>query len=338
MIHSNNFMFFQLYIILIFFYLLLPHYTVFSEQEIYEGNPVSPEIDSAYMKGLAYLVKTQTEEGTWSEEYGTEPGVVGLAVMAILAHGDDPNFGKYAVPINRSINFILSQMNSQNGYIGRSMYNHGFATLALAEAYGAVNNPRIGPALKKAIELIISAQTQNPHGAWRYVPYCQDADTTVTGAQMMALLAARNAGIGIPQTVIETGLKFLRYCQSSDGGIGYVGPGDSNLTRSAIGAVIFSIAKQKNTREYKAVVRYLEQARLNHQDHHFFYCLYYSALAYFHIGGEIWEKWSKPTFKYLLAAQNQDGSWNGTQGKTFSTTMALLALAVNYRFLPIYER
>jgi hypothetical protein len=155
---------------------------------------------------------------------------------------------------------------------------------------------------------------------------------------MMALLAARNAGIGIPQSVIDTGLKFFSYCQGSDGGIGYVGPGDSNLTRTAIGAVIFSLARQKNTREYKSILRYLEQARLNTQDHHFFYCLYYSTMAYFHAGKEIWEKWSKPTFKYLLNLQNQDGSWNGTQGRLFSTTMALLSLAVNYRFLPIYER
>ena len=31
---------------------------------------------------------------------------------------------------------------------GTSMYNHGFATLALAEYYGLTNDAKIGPALK----------------------------------------------------------------------------------------------------------------------------------------------------------------------------------------------
>ena len=71
------------------------------------------------------------------------------------------------------------------------MYNHGFATLALAEYYGLTNDTSIGPALKKATNLIVSAQKTNPKGAWRYSPESKDADTTVTGAQMVALFAAK---------------------------------------------------------------------------------------------------------------------------------------------------
>jgi len=36
--------------------------------------------------------------------------------------------------------------------------------------------------------------TGNTFGAWRYSPESKDADTTVSGAQMVALFAARNAG------------------------------------------------------------------------------------------------------------------------------------------------
>ena len=42
------------------------------------------------------------------------------------------------------------------------MYNHGFAALA-GEAYGQVNDRRLGPALKKATELILNAQKRS---AW----------------------------------------------------------------------------------------------------------------------------------------------------------------------------
>ena len=46
------------------------------------------------------------------------------------------------------------------------MYNHGFATLALAEYYGLSNDTINGPALKKATNLIVSAQKTIPkaHG------------------------------------------------------------------------------------------------------------------------------------------------------------------------------
>ena len=42
--------------------------------------------------------------------------------------------------------------------------------------------------------------------------------------------------------------------------------------------------------------------------------------------------------KLMASTQNQDGSWEGNQGRLFSTSTALLTLALNYRFLPIYER
>ena len=103
------------------------------------------------------------------------------------------------------------------------MYNHGFATLALAEYYGLTNDSAIGPALKKATNLIVSAQKTNPKGAWRYSPESKDADTTVTGAQMVALFAARNAGIEIPDDAISKGKKFLLECQDEKGGFGYTG-------------------------------------------------------------------------------------------------------------------
>ena len=55
--------------------------------------------------------------------------------------------------VRRCVNYILSKQNRGSGYIGDSMYNHGFATLALAEAYGMVRDDRIGPALRKAVAL-----------------------------------------------------------------------------------------------------------------------------------------------------------------------------------------
>ena len=84
-------------------------------------------------------MQSQLAGGNFKDKpYGTSPAVAGLAVVAMLAHGDDPVHGPYSGPIKRGLNFIVSRQNKTTGYIGTTMYNHGFATLALAEAYAAV--------------------------------------------------------------------------------------------------------------------------------------------------------------------------------------------------------
>ena len=42
--------------------------------------------------------------------------------------------------------------------------------------------------------------------------------------------------------------------------------------------------------------------------------------------------------RQLKQAQQADGSITGQFGASLGTSMSLLALALNYRFLPIYER
>ena len=179
--------------------------------------------------------------------FGTEPAVVGLCVLSILAHGEDPNSGPYRAVVQKGLDYILSNQNKETGYIGSSMYNHGFATLALAECYGAVQDQRIGPALQKGVDLILTSQSHNPSDAWRYSPESPDADTTVSGAQMVALFAARNAGIGVPEEAINKALKFFASCQTPDGGIGYTNAGGPDGARTAIGVLVFGLAKQQKS-------------------------------------------------------------------------------------------
>ena len=51
-----------------------------------------------------------------------------------------------------------------------------------------------------------------------------------------------------------------------------------------------------------------------------------------------WEKWNKLLVRQLKQTQQLDGSFRGQLGTSVSTSLSLLALAVNFRFLPIYER
>jgi squalene cyclase len=307
-------------------------------QELYNSSGAFPaEVDRIYTRGLQFLVKTQNAAGCWNDRpYGGEPAVVGLVVVSMLAHGDDPNTGPYSGAIHRGLDYILKQMNPKTGYIGTSMYNHGFGTLALAEAYGVVDDPRLGLALKQAVSLIVQSQEQNPFHAWRYMPESKDADTTVTGAQMVALLAARNAGIPVPEKAIQNGLKFFAACQTPDGGVGYTAAAGPNSTRTAITCVVYALAKSKDAKVFQTAFDYFAKAPAEKQYAHYY--LYYASQAFFHGSPEAWQNWNRENVKSLKLSQAPDGNWDGSFGPTFSTAGSLLSLALNYRYLPIYER
>jgi hypothetical protein len=306
---------------------------LFSQDE----QSVSPTVDAMYVKGIRYLAAKQNAGGSWDGPFGNEPGVIGLSLLSILAHGDDPNYGPYKETISKAIGAILDSQDPNTGYIGTSMYNHGFATLALAEAYGQVHDERIGPALRKAVDLILNSQARNPEGAWRYSPDSSDADTTVSGAQMVALFAARNAGIGVPEKSIRKALQFFAQCQTPDGGVGYTSPGNPDGARTAITVLVFSLAKEQRSAVYRTASEYL-RANPDGQEIYLQYYLYYAAQAYFRISPRAFDEWNSGNVKLLETTQLDDGSWSSPLGPTFSTAASLLSLALNYRLLPIYER
>lgn len=308
------------------------------DYQVYRGTQVPPEVERMYEKGLKFLVSSQNADGSFPGQYGSEPGVVGFAIMSMLAHGDDPNHGPYAKTIKRAVDFVLKAQ-VDNGYIGSSMYNHGFATLALAEAYGALQDDRIGPALKKAIELIISSQDKNRFKAWRYSPDASDADSTVSGACFVAMIAARNAGIKIPDKNIEDALKFFTDCQNpGSGDIGYMPrSGSHGGATTAIGVAAFAYARKKDQQTFTKAMKALKGNDENGGSYPF-YLEYYAAQAYFQSDFKAWQDWNDRQVKRLSEMQNDDGSWDAGLGPATTTALGLLSIALNYRYLPIYER
>lgn len=302
------------------------------------GEGIPAEVDALYRAGLNFLASTQTPQGNWSDQYGQQPGVVGCALLAFLASGEDPNYGRFRVQIRRGAEFILSQQDANTGYIGNSMYNHAFATLALAELYGHLREPDVGVPLKRAIELILNSQAQNPKGAWRYSPTAQDADTTVSGGQMVALFAAKNAGLDIPEEAIEKGLQFFRVSMDNRGGIGYTNSSGGNATRSAIASLSFSLQNDYSSDESKKIFEYLRENRNQSSSTYLYYHFYYVAQALFQGDMAEWRAWNRNIIDLFQATQQENGSWNGRHGPSFSTAAALLTMALNYRLMPIYER
>jgi hypothetical protein len=303
-----------------------------------QDDAIPAQAELVYEKGLQYLARTQNEKGSWNDSVGAEPGVVGLCVAAFLAHGEDPVNGSYAKNIRNGIDFIISQQNENNGYIASSMYNHAFATKALAESYGVVDNPKIAPALRKAVELILSSQKRNRFSAWRYTPDSRDADTTVTGCQLVTLFAARNAGIAIPDEAIRKALGYLNNNRGSDGSYGYTSASGGKPTLTAVGLLCLALAKERDSKGYQASINFLKR-NLDYRDRFYpYYYEYYMSQALFHADDETWREWNARNIRYLATIQGADGSFPGNQGPSFNTAGALLSLALNYRYLPIYEK
>lgn len=309
------------------------------QDAIVRKNDVVPAmVEIIYEKGMKYLASTQSEDGTWDDSVGSEPGVVGLCVAAFLAHGDDPVGGRYAGNIRRGIDFIIKQQNPKNGYIGSSMYNHAFAAKALAESYGCVENPEIETALRKAVDLILSAQKRNRSGAWRYTPDSRDADTTVTGCQLVTLFAARNAGISVPDESIRKAMVYLAKNRAANGSYGYTSLSGGKPTLTAIGLLCQSLAKERDSSGYQASLDFLKN-HLDYRDRYYpYYFEYYMSQALFHADEAVWKEWNERNIRYLATIQSADGSFPGNQGPSFNTAGALLSLALNFRYLPIYEK
>lgn len=318
-----------------------------------QGDLVSRDVREMYDRGLAFLVSTQTDEGTWTSSGERGAGTTGLGLLALLASGEDPNFGPYRMPIRKAVRHIVKSQSESTGYMGPSMYHHGFALLALSEAYGAVDEtdlwveesgavkPRgIGGALELGVRCAVTSQKSNPLGAWRYSPRTRDADTSVSGAVLMGLLAARNAGIEVPDESIDRAIKYFTSMTGGNGIVGYsggLGGFGESLARSSIACLVYSIAGRKDLKQYQATKKYLVN-NLGESSSWPEYARYYQAQALFQADIDAWEKWNRSLVRKLKAAQQTNGSFQGDLGPANSTSMALLALALNYRFLPIYER
>ena len=322
------------------------------------GTGVPPAVRSINDRSLRYLANTQLKDGSWPGSPNA-PGITGICVMALMASGEDPDYGPYATHIRKALQNMIAKQNARTGYMGTSghgsMYQHGFATLALSEAYGAINEAllwkdsemfegrrrTLGEALELAVRCALTAQEKNPWGAWRYSPQARDADTTVAGTVLMGILGARNAGIEVPNEAIDKALNFFQTCTMRGGSVSYTPSGShgDGLTRSAIATLVYAIGKRKDTPEYKATAEFIKR-RTDHNvgNRYMFYTQYYMAQALFQSNFEAWQAWNQRTIVQLQRMQQEDGSFNSSHGKAYGTGMAVLTLALNYRLLPIYER
>jgi uncharacterized protein YfaS (alpha-2-macroglobulin family) len=255
--------------------------------------------------------------------------------LAFLAAGSSAEKGEYARDVSTCLDWMLAAADAKTGAIGGGqhgpMYDHGFATLFLAEALAVqpdgARKDEMTKVLGRAVELI--AKAQNAEGGWRYQPKPFDADVSVSACQTVALAAAKRAGIKLPERTLERGLAYLHKCQNGDGGFRYMAGNDSasGFPRSAAAAAALAHVEGPGNDDARRATKYLAEAVVKSAtgDGHYYYGRYYAG-QFLQLAGDATRESYAALCDDLLKRQDADGGWRGDFSDDYATATALIAL------------
>ncbi len=316
------------------------------------------DLEQAVNGALAFLKNTQRDDGSWSAgRAGQNAAVTALSVMAFLSAGHVPGEGPYGATVEKGIRAVLKAQNP-NGLIategGHEMYHHGICTLMLAEVAGMTDGPladEVRKRLQKVVAVILHAQRKEGvhEGGWRYTINSPDADISLTGWQIMALRAAKNLGCDVPPEAIDRAVKYVKRCQDPSGG-GFRYMVSSHVTVACTGTSILALElcgkDEHRSPEVLKAAGYLMKNPPQWGTMHFSYSTYYCSQASFQLGGQYWNSYREQLHRILFGNRSDSGGWYAgardydgqTYGPNYVTAMAVLALTVEYRYLPIYQR
>jgi len=330
---------------------------------------ITPESRLAWTRGLEWLHRNNGEKHCWKTK---EMGLVSLGLLAFLADGQMPGRGKYGATTQGTLDYLLKKQRKSglfNIAVRRNdMYNHGLTTLVMGQVYGMANDKRVGPALDRALQLIVKTQCKD--GGWHYEAqsYPKGADLSIAVMQTKSLRSAVDSGLQIPPEVRSMALRYVRrkhrggnakkkigggfvYADSSPGGTPAIkaagvvclqefGQYDDWRISPNMGVVHKKIRELRSTRVGTG------QMPLDP------YTLYYMSQALYQEGGEHWKELYPKIRDNLVAGQfycpkdlTKHGGWhnkNSSVGelmaaRLFSTSVSCYALAIPNRYLPILQ-
>jgi hypothetical protein len=314
--------------------------------------PKEDRVDRAVASALAFLQTVQETDGAWTAGGSKSPAVTGLAVLAYLSAGHVPGEGPYGRTVEKGVRWVLQSQRDNGAFaaaFGQEMYHQGICTLALTQVAGMADGElarEIKGKLEKAVALILRAQrtTGAGRGGWRYTVQGFDADMSVTGWQMLALRAAKNLGCDVPAERIDLAVDYVLRCREPrSGGFCYMAGGAMTIPCTGTGVLCLEICgkgRHRTPEALQAGAVLLKQPPQGLQPH-LAYSLYYGSQAMFQLGNNYWLSYRPQLHKILLDNQQANGSWLTPldfQGPSYTTAMAVLALTVEYRYLPIYQR
>jgi squalene cyclase len=328
------------------------------------GREVTPELQRAVQRGLEYLVSRQdvVHSGSFGEASG-RVAITGLACLALMANGNTDRGGRYGANVAAALRYLIRRTDEKSGYIYTQeddlsrMHGHGYATLALAEAYGMFGvrpgsdggapSRQLADALHRAIRCIERAQTSE--GGWYYEPTDEGLhEGSITICVLQALRSARNAGIAVKPDTIRRAIDYVKKSQNENGSFAY----SLRERRSSVALTAAAVATLNALGEYDGpvVARGMDYLTTHFESNlksgeWYFYANTYAAQAFDQARDRrIWQRFFPMLRDHLIAGQRDDGSWDqpGTKwrsfGPVYSTVCALLILQIPYRYLPIFQR
>ena len=336
------------------------------------------EVDKRIDKAIAFLMSKQRSDGSIMDRGNpTTMTALSLMAMAAVGN-QPVNPDEKGRVMRWGLDFILKESNQDtHGYFGNRdggrMYGHGIITLALCEMLGMgldeEQDQRLRKRCQKAINLILRSQkvpkSSSHQGGWRYSPDARDADLSVSIWQLMSLRSAKNAGLEVPTSAIEDAVGYLersyhsRLATKADvdagrakkvgdplnkkSGFAYQPGGHPEYTTTAAGLLAMQVCGEYESPFVKGAADWLIDNEPNTGRKFFFYGTYYYAQGMYQRGGDYAKIARKKVEDIMIKLQRGNGAWHGSgsensAGQVYSTSMAVLALAVKYHYLPIYQR
>lgn len=323
------------------------------------------ESEAAVDAALRWLAAHQHRDGGWSfrldDPHGPCEGqcknplknaddsptprtaATGLALLAFLGGGHTHHGGEYAETVRRGIYYLRGQAREtsfgtdlQNG----SMYGHGIATLALAEAFVLTDDEDLRELVEGTTTFCASAQHER--GGWGYVPG-GPADITLTAWQIVALKTAEQQKIWSPTEVIPDAKAFVQtLANESRNRFGYKSP-EPKLSTTAMGLLLqLYFGHQPGETGMAEGLDWIAAQGPSPTD---VYYDYYATLALHHSRHRGRMAFARALREHLVATQarqgHEDGSWHfpdrygSVGGRLYTTAMCTLILQTPYRYIPM---
>jgi len=334
------------------------------ETELPRAEYTTPESQRARAAALAYLAAAQQRAGDGSfsvtdvERENYAPlGVSALATLAFLADGNAPGRGPHGAVVERALEYLLrhtdlSPESTRRGYISvqgdglSRTHGHGFATLALAEIYGATSQERVRTALMAAVERI--EQSQGSEGGWEYEPHAVPAhEGSVTVCHVQALRAAHDAGIQVDPAVVRRAEDYVRRLQAPNGLFCYT-LGDTRRASVALAAAAITTLNATGRYDDGLILGTVDaiwaDLALREEKERPVFCPEYERL---YLAQAFWQisdtshfrRWYERERDRLVRSQEEDGSWRGSRfGSVYATAVNCLVLSIPDSDLPIFQR
>ena len=204
--------------------------------------------------GLQWLATHQSTDGRWSLDafhqrhqcgqqcthqgsVHSDTGATALALLPFLARGETHRSGSYKKVVSAGLRWLVADQDGNGAFhsiADGKMYSHGLATIALCEAWALTEDRQLRGPAQRAIDYVIAAQSGS--GGWRYFPRV-DADTSVLGWQMIALVSARAGGLLLNPNPMAGASRYLDSAQVDKAGsqYSYTPRGGASLAMTAKG-------------------------------------------------------------------------------------------------------